>query len=89
MPYLIILLLVGLAAVMLLGALAASRLLAPHRPGGVKNEPYECGEKPIGSAWVREHLGFDGGPQQRRRRRHKSQRIRYAALFRWQLRLMS
>lgn len=58
MEYGIVLLMTGLAAVIVFGALAASRMLAPHRPGGRKNEPYECGEKTIGSAWVQFNVGY-------------------------------
>ncbi len=32
-------------------ALALGRLVRPHRPDPVKNQTYECGERPIGSGW--------------------------------------
>lgn len=41
-----------------LGALLFGRLLRPHRPGGLKDEIYECGEPTIGSAWVQFDLRF-------------------------------
>ena len=40
------------------GALLFGRLLRPDRPGGVKNEIYECGEPTEGSAWVQFDLRF-------------------------------
>jgi NADH:ubiquinone oxidoreductase subunit 3 (subunit A) len=48
----------GLAVVFVVAGLFASRLLAPHRPGGLKDLPYECGEHPIGSAWIRFNVGY-------------------------------
>ena len=38
--------------------LLASRMIAPRRPGGVKQTPYECGEKTIGSTWVQFNIGY-------------------------------
>jgi NADH-quinone oxidoreductase subunit A len=40
------------------GGLLFSRLIAPHRPNKLKNQPYECGEKPIGSAWLQFNVGY-------------------------------
>ncbi len=37
---------------------AVARLLAPHRPNPEKNAPYECGEVPMGSAWVQLNIRF-------------------------------
>lgn len=58
MDYFFILLLTGLAAVFVGGGLLTSRLLAPHRPGPVKNSPYECGELSIGPAWIQYNVGY-------------------------------
>lgn len=58
MDYVLVLVCAGLAAVMVFGALGASRLLAPHRPTPLKREPYECGEKTIGSGWIRFNVGY-------------------------------
>ena len=33
-------------------ALTASRLLRPNHPEEAKSQIYECGEKPIGTAWM-------------------------------------
>lgn len=58
MDYIYILGVVGLAVAFLLGGLGLSFLVAPHRPGLRKNEPYECGEIPIGSAWIQFNVGY-------------------------------
>jgi NADH:ubiquinone oxidoreductase subunit 3 (subunit A) len=49
---------VCLAACMVGGGLVFSLLVAPHRPGAIKNTPYECGEQPIGQAWVQFNVGY-------------------------------
>lgn len=58
MDFVVVLLAALLSALMVAGALTASRLLAPHRPNAVKNSPYECGEKPIGPSRMRFHVGY-------------------------------
>lgn len=58
MDYFFVLLLAGLAFVMVGGGLLGSYLLAPRNPGGVKNEPYECGETTIGTSWVQFNVGY-------------------------------
>ena len=56
--YLFVLAMVVLAAAMVGGGLVFSRLVAPHRPGGLKSVPYECGEQPIGQAWIQFNVGY-------------------------------
>ena len=34
------------------------RFLRPNNPNAIKNTTYECGEKPIGSAWVNYNARF-------------------------------
>lgn len=58
MDYLYVLIFAGFAAAMTLGGLGISRLLAPHAPGGSKNDAYECGERTIGASWVQFNVGF-------------------------------
>ncbi|OFZ53708.1 MAG: NADH-quinone oxidoreductase subunit A [Bdellovibrionales bacterium RIFOXYC1_FULL_54_43] len=58
MDYFLIVPFTLLAALFVFGGLAASFLLAPHRPGKVKNSPYECGEKTIGTSWVQFNVGY-------------------------------
>jgi len=45
---------VGFATVTLM----ISWALRPKKPGAVKESPYECGEKPEGSPWVRFNVRF-------------------------------
>jgi NADH-quinone oxidoreductase subunit A len=40
------------------GGLIANWLLRPDRPSAAKSMPYECGEIPIGGAWVQFHVGY-------------------------------
>lgn len=58
MDYFIILLLVILTLLLVGGGLVFSRLIAPHNPGGFKNQTYECGEKTTGPSWVQYNVGF-------------------------------
>ena len=58
MDYFFILLFIGLAVVFVGGGLLFSRLVAPHRPNKMKNLPYECGEPPVGQAWVQFNVGY-------------------------------
>ena len=48
----------GIGAFTVLAALAASRVIAPHRPNPVKNSTYECGEEAVGSPWIRFNTRF-------------------------------
>jgi NADH:ubiquinone oxidoreductase subunit 3 (subunit A) len=38
--------------------LIAAWVFRPHKPTGEKLETYECGEKPIGPAWVQFRVGY-------------------------------
>jgi NADH-quinone oxidoreductase subunit A len=58
MDYLFILLGIFLTGLLVFGALGASRLIAPHHPGVIKNTPYECGEETIGVGRVQFHAGY-------------------------------
>ncbi len=58
MDYFFILLFIGLAAVFVGGGLLFSYLIAPHRPNKLKGLPYECGEEPVGHAWVQFNVGY-------------------------------
>ena len=40
------------------GGLLGSWLLRPKNPNAAKSEIYECGETPIGSAWMQFHVGY-------------------------------
>jgi NADH:ubiquinone oxidoreductase subunit 3 (subunit A) len=56
--YVFVLLFAGVAGVLVVGGLAFSHLLAPHRPNRIKNTPYECGEQPVGQAWIQFNVGY-------------------------------
>jgi NADH-quinone oxidoreductase subunit A len=58
MDYFFILLFTGLSAALVGGGLLVSRLVAPHRPGGIKDTPYECGEQTVGRSWVHFNVGY-------------------------------
>lgn len=58
MDYFFVMLFIGLSAVFVLGGLGFSYLVAPHHPNKVKNSPYECGEKPLGNAWIQFNVGY-------------------------------
>jgi NADH-quinone oxidoreductase subunit A len=46
------------AVIFVLVGFGANWLLSPHRPNPEKNAPYECGEDPVGTAWVQFNLRF-------------------------------
>jgi NADH-quinone oxidoreductase subunit A len=48
MPILILLI---FGVVLVSATLLIGKLIRPSNPSPVKNQPYECGEDPIGSAW--------------------------------------
>jgi NADH-quinone oxidoreductase subunit A len=56
--YVSIALLLGLAILTAVGMLLIARFLAPRNPSTVKGETYECGEVPIGGAWLRFNVRF-------------------------------
>jgi NADH-quinone oxidoreductase subunit A len=51
-----IFLLIGVIFVLFVFFLA--RLIAPHHPNPIKNSTYECGELPIGQAWVQYNVRY-------------------------------
>ncbi len=46
------------AVVLVGGAIVFSRYVAPHIPGLVKSEPYECGIPTEGPTWIQFHVGY-------------------------------
>jgi NADH-quinone oxidoreductase subunit A len=55
---LVILIFIGIGAALLGLNLLLGRLIRPHRPNPAKTQVYECGEQPVGSAWVQFDLRF-------------------------------
>jgi NADH-quinone oxidoreductase subunit A len=49
---------VAFGAVFLLTNLFVGKLVRPNKPSAEKGEVYECGEKPVGTAWVQFDLRF-------------------------------
>jgi NADH-quinone oxidoreductase subunit A len=47
-----------LGVVFVAAGLFAAMILRPHKPYPEKNATYECGEEPIGSAWIRLNIRF-------------------------------
>ena len=58
MNYIFVLGFMGLAVLVVLGGLLLSHRLTPQNPGGMKDEPYECGEQTIGISWVQFNVGY-------------------------------
>jgi len=40
------------------GMLFVSKIIRPNRPNPMKNSPYECGEVPVGNAWVNFNIRY-------------------------------
>lgn len=49
---------VSVGGVFLLANLFLGKLIRPNRPSPEKGEIYECGEKPVGTAWIQFDLRF-------------------------------
>ncbi len=56
--YLFVAVLLVVAVLFPLAPLVLARLLAPHRPGTVKTDIYECGLTTKGDAWVQFRVGY-------------------------------
>src|SRR6184192_4276685 len=55
---LILLIFVAAGLTLLAANLVLGRLVRPEKPSPEKGEVYECGEQPIGTAWVQFDLRF-------------------------------
>src|SRR6476661_8302798 len=60
MPDLVLVILIFVSAgfTLMVGGVITGRLVRPDRPSPEKGEVYECGEEPIGTAWVQFDLRF-------------------------------
>lgn len=56
--FLIVGIFTGLGIVFVAISLFAAYLVRPHSPTGSKLTTYECGEDPIGPAWLRFRVGY-------------------------------
>src|SRR5215471_5917809 len=55
---LVVLIFIAAGLTLLVANLVLGRLVRPERPSPEKGEVYECGEQPIGTAWVQFDLRF-------------------------------
>jgi NADH-quinone oxidoreductase subunit A len=46
------------AIILVGGAIAFSRYVAPYKPAGVKSDPYECGIPTEGPTWIQFKVGY-------------------------------
>src|SRR6187401_3067215 len=60
MPDLVLVVLIFISAgfTLMVGGVITGRLIRPSNPSPEKGEVYECGEQPIGTAWVQFDLRF-------------------------------
>ena len=56
--YVVVVVLLLLGAGIVGGALAANRMLRPHRPTAEKLTAYECGVDPVGEGWAHAHVRY-------------------------------
>ena len=57
-PVLLFLIFLAVGAVFLAANLIAGKLVRPDKPSLEKSEIYECGEHPVGSAWIQFDFRF-------------------------------
>ncbi|MCK5688384.1 NADH-quinone oxidoreductase subunit A [Myxococcota bacterium] len=50
--FITVLMFFAFAFIFVWGMLSLGKLIRPHNPYADKNEIYECGERPIGEAWI-------------------------------------
>ena len=53
-----VLVFIGLAVVFVAAILLVGRAIRPRIPELSKDDPYECGEKPVGQAWIQFNFRF-------------------------------
>jgi NADH-quinone oxidoreductase subunit A len=58
MEYVFVLPIILAALLLVFGGLGLSRLLAPRKPGGLKESTYECGEQTIGTSKIQFNVGY-------------------------------
>ena len=56
--YIPVVVLAALGVLMVAGALIVGHFLRPKNPNKLKNQPYECGEDPVGDAWALFNMRF-------------------------------
>ncbi|MEN8041628.1 MAG: NADH-quinone oxidoreductase subunit A [Actinomycetota bacterium] len=56
--YLTVAVFIIMGALLVAGAVAASKALAPNKPGGLKDIAYESGIEPVGGGWNQSHIRY-------------------------------
>lgn len=56
--YVTVAIFIAVGALLVGGAVGASKLLAPRRPGGFKDVAYESGIEPVGGGWNQSHIRY-------------------------------
>jgi len=56
--YITVAVFMAVGALLVAGAIFASSLIAPRRPGGFKEVVYESGIEPIGGGWNQSHIRY-------------------------------
>ncbi|MEI7905698.1 MAG: NADH-quinone oxidoreductase subunit A [Candidatus Firestonebacteria bacterium] len=56
--YLAVLIFIGMALLFTVGGLVTAYLLRVSNPSPKKNETYECGEEPVGTAWIQFNMRY-------------------------------
>jgi NADH-quinone oxidoreductase subunit A len=56
--YITVAVFVAVGGLLVAGAIAASKAIAPNAPGGFKDVPYESGIEPIGGGWNQSHIRY-------------------------------
>ena len=56
--YVTVAMFIGIGAVLVAGAVMASKLIAPNSPSHAKSIAYESGIDPVGSGWSQSHIRY-------------------------------
>ena len=56
--YITVAIFLAVGALLVGGAMLASRAIAPRNPNDVKSETYECGIEPVGGGWSQSHIRY-------------------------------
>ena len=56
--YVTVLVFIAIGAILVGAAVFASKLIAPNRPGGLKDVAYESGIEPVGGGWNQSHIRY-------------------------------
>ncbi|MGB0454021.1 MAG: NADH-quinone oxidoreductase subunit A [Bacteriovoracaceae bacterium] len=56
--YIPVLILMSIGVLIVFGSLLVGKIIRPHKPNRLKEQPYECGEDPEGDAWANFNIRF-------------------------------